>query len=334
MQNVLTAALQARATLLEKLHAEGTNCYRLFHGVVEGKPGLTIDRYNSLVLVQTFREPLSSGELEELEKLLREKLSFAFVFAYNHRGKTAVQSFEQWHQPQTDALVDIHAQEFGLNYLIKARHQGIDPWLFLDMRAGRRFVRQHAKGLSVLNLFSYTCSVGLTAAAAGANEVWNVDFAASNLEVGRKNAQLNNVPENRLRYIEDDCLPIMRQLAGLPAGGRYTQAKKFQKLDPREFDLVFLDPPAWSKGPFGAVDVVGDYQSLFKAAVLATKSGGGRVIATNHVASADIKSFIDVLTRCATKAGRPLLSTEVITPESDFPSYDGNPPLKIVVCEV
>ena len=331
--SMLEQALKCREALIEKLHSEETNAYRLFHGISEGQPGLTIDRYGSLVLVQTFREPLSHDELSGVEDSLRKKLPYPFAVAYNHRGKLPAQSFDEWHRPGPEALAETECQEFGVRFLIRARHQGIDPWLFLDLRAGRRFLRGTVKGLSVLNLFSYTCSVGISAAAAGASEVWNVDFASSSLEIGRRNSLLNQIPDDRIRMIDDDCLPVMRQLAGLPAGGRRKHGGKFKKFEPRQFDLVFLDPPAWSKGPFGAVDVAGDYPSLFKSAVLATRPDGGRVIATNHVPSIGLDTWIDVLKRCAAKAGRPIRSLEPLLPESDFPSFDGRPPLKIVVCE-
>ena len=129
-------------------------------------------------------------------------------------------------------------------------------------------------------------------------------------------------------------MPVMRQLAGLPAGVRQSLKRKFRKFEPRQFDLVVLDPPVWSKGPFGAVDVARDYPGLFKPAVLAAKPAGGRVIATNHLSSVELDSWIDALKRCAAKAGRPIRSFEPITPESDFPSFDGHHPLKIVVFEV
>ena len=89
-------ALGRREGLLAALLSEGTDCYRLFHGVSEGIPGLTIDRYGALVLVQTFREPLASDELGAVEQFLRAKLSHAFSLVYNHRGQPAIQSLDEW----------------------------------------------------------------------------------------------------------------------------------------------------------------------------------------------------------------------------------------------
>ncbi len=331
--SLFPAALQRRERFIQTLHEERTNAYRLFHGVAEGLPGLTLDRYNELLLLQTFRDPLSEAQIISIENELRKKISYPFRLIYNHRGKAPTESFAQWHQPSAEALEEIQCQEQGLDFYIRGRHQGIDPWLFLDLRAGRRIVFKTVKDLSVLNLFAYTCSVGVTAAKGGAREVWNVDFSNSSLEVGRRNAELNQIPEERFKLIQEDCLPVMRQLAGLPVGLRNAKARPYLKVEARQFDLVFLDPPAWSKGPFGAVDVVGDYPTLFKSAVLATKPGG-RVIATNHIAKVALDSWVDGLKRCAAKAGRALRSVETVSPDEDFPSSDGQHPLKTALCEV
>ena len=331
--SLLEQALSRRKDLLEKLHSEGTDSYRLFHGITEGRPGLSVDRYGPLVLAQTFREPLSPGETASLEDCLRGLLPFPLLFAYNHRGSGFHRSFEPWHQPSASALEELECREAGLRFPIRARHRGLDPWLFLDLRAGRRALRESAQGKSVLNLFAYTCSAGICAAAAGASEVWNADFASSSLEVGRRTARLNGIAEERFRLIEEDCIPLTRQLAGLTAGGRRSRKRKFQRFSPRSFDLVFLDPPAWAKGPFGAVDVADDYPSLFKPAVLAAKPGG-LVIATNHVSSVALDAWVAALERCALKAGRPLRSIRSIEPDGDFPSFDGNPPLKTLLCKV
>lgn len=329
----LAQALERRKSLFEALRAERTDCFRLFHGAAEGLPGLTIDRYGGLVLAQTFREPLVPEELRVLEEALRGALPWPFAFAWNHRGKEPAEPFEKWHRPAPEALEEFVCSEGGLKYFIRARHRGIDPWLFLDLRAARRFVRANSKDLAVLNLFAYTCGVGVCAAAGGASEVWNVDFAASSLEVGSRNARLNGVPAEKFRTIEEDCLIAARQLAGLPVGGRYGQKLRYQRFEPRAFDLVFLDPPAWAKGRLGAVDVLRDYPAMFKPALLACRPGG-RVIATNHVASVGWDEWKETLLRCAGKAGRPIKNIEPIPPDGDFPSFDGKPPLKAAACEV
>ncbi len=62
----LATAFANRAQLMAQLHAENTDTYRLFHGTVEGHPGLTVDRYGDLLLVQCFHSPLNTEQLAEL----------------------------------------------------------------------------------------------------------------------------------------------------------------------------------------------------------------------------------------------------------------------------
>ena len=97
--------------------------------------------------------------------------------------------------------------------------------------------------------------------------------------------------------------------------------------------MVVLDPPTWATTAYGAVDLVRDYQSLFKPSLLAT-APGGKLLATNHVSTVELDGWLDALERCAKKAGRPLAALDVLAPEADFPSPDGRHPLKMVIAEV
>ncbi len=321
-----TEALERRRSLLHVLADGGTDCVRLFQGSAEGFPAVTVDRYGPLILAQSGREDVGEGTPEALAALYREALPDAPHFVWSWRGKIS----ELPEVPATEAaLADHEGRELGLRYRVRARHRGQDPLLYLDLRAGRRWVRAQASGLEVLNLFAYTCGIGLAAAAGGATTVWNVDFAASALDVGDENAALNAVQMTR---VQDDALLVMRQLAGLPIKGRAAR-KRYTKRPARAFDLVVLDPPRWARSRFGAVDVARDYPALFKPAVLATRPGG-RVLATNHLPWIPVEQWVDVLERCARKAGRPLRSVEMLPVEADFPSFDDRPPLKLAVCSV
>lgn len=322
LRDLLEQARSRRATLTEQLRAEGTDSYRLFHGGAEGLPGLTIDRYGELTLAQTFREPLSPNQLSMMLERYGE------FFVYNHRGSRE-EMFAR-HQPSPQALDPVIASELGLRYWIWARHKGIDPHLFLDLRMGRRWIREWAKGKTVLNLFAYSCGLGQVAAASGAIEVWNVDFSASALEVGKKNLDLNQLSHHAVRFIQEDYFPVIWQLANMGVKGKRAR-RPFLKIAPKQFDLVLLDPPGRAKGPFHSVDLVHDYQSLFKPAWLVT-APGGVLMATNNVGSVNQDDFEETLARCAKKCGKPIASFERLTPDSDFPSHDDRPALKVVLC--
>ncbi len=330
----LAAALARRRDLLARLAVEGTDCVRLLHGVVEDAPGVTIDRYGPILLVQTWRAPLAEGELDAAAVLVNDTLGTELTPCWNHRGEGVGGS------ARADAALEAPiGHELGLAYDVRPRHRGEDPLLFLDLRAGRRWVKANALEKTVLNLFAYTCCVGVAALAGGAREVVNVDFARSALAVGRANAARNLGDtdaaelESRFVTIDDDVIPVVRQLAGLALPTHGKRARAFTRRAARQFDLVVLDPPRWAKGKYGAVDVVRDYPSLFKPALLAT-APGGVVLATNHVPEVQRDDWLATLERTAAKAGRPLAGIDVLTPEDDFPSPDDRHPLKIVVARV
>ena len=130
--------------------------------------------------------------------------------------------------------------EANAKLAIRALHRGQDPWLFLDLRAGRRRLRELAQGRSVLNLFAYTCAAGVAAACAGASEVWNVDFSRSALEVGRRNAELNGV---EMTFVQEDCRPSSARSRAAREGPR--QLPRLRTLSSCTGRRL-LDPPAWS----------------------------------------------------------------------------------------
>jgi 23S rRNA (cytosine1962-C5)-methyltransferase len=325
-------AIERRRDFLTRMTHEGTDCVRLLHGVVEGAPGVTVDRYGPILLVQTWREPLAEGELDALAAVASAALGTTLTPCWNHRGDGPGGSARD--DAELKAPI---GHELGLAYDVRPRHRGQDPLLFLDMRAGRRWMKGAAQDKTVLNLFAYTCGIGVAALAGGARQVVNVDFARSALAVGEANAArvVADPEELKARFvtITDDVIPVVRQFAGLAMPMRGKRARPFTRRTAQRFDLVALDPPRWAKGDYGAVDVVRDYASLFKPALLAT-APGGTVLATNHVPEVAREDWLAALERCAAKAGRPLASLEVLTPDEDFPSPDERHPLKIALARV
>lgn len=327
----LQQAWENRSTLQSQWKDEKTDCYRIFHGTNEGLPGTTLDRYGSLMILQTFHQSMTEDELIQVRKFATENFPELHLI-YNDRSRD--NSRIQVDNNELNALDShpIEGQELGIKYRIKGRHQGQDPWLFLDLRAGRRYIKAHSKDKTVLNLFSYTCGIGIAAAVGGAKRVINVDFAESSLAVGMENAQLNKL--DQVEFIHSDVFPAIKQFANLPITVRRgKKLPKYPKHGPEQFDLVFLDPPRWAKSAFGNVDLIRDYQSLFKPSLLATKEGG-QLICCNNVAQVDRDEWLESLTRCAIKAGRPLKKIDMLLPDADFPSPDDNPPLKIAICQL
>lgn len=334
LNDLLAAALTARRALLEQLHVEQTTAYRLFHGSVEGVAGLTVDRYGDALLAQSFHRPLDAAELSTLEAFYAGEFPGLPLF-YNDRSQDNSRIANAL---PPDLVASAHElrefKEMGVNYRFQARHAGQDPWLFLDLRAGRRRVMQEAAGKSLLNLFAYTCGVGIAAAKAGARHVVNVDFSESSLAIGKDNARLNDLPI-RLRFVKSDVFAALRQLSGQGQANmvRGKRMPPFPKLEAHQFDVVFLDPPRYAKSPFGVVDLINDYAALYKPALLCTAEGG-TLICCNNVAQVSREAWLDQLERSTRKIGREIREVEWISPEADFPSTDGQPPLKIALLRV
>ena len=333
--SALDAALSRRESLLARLHTQGTDCYRLFHGSQEGAAGLTLDRYGPQLLIQSFYAPVENDVILALHQQVQRFLGQELFLVYNDRsqGNSRIDRSSTAHTTEPDALEATTAHEWGLTYRVRGRHAGQDPLLFLDLRNARGWVKQNSQGKSVLNLFAYTCGVGLCAAAGGAQEVWNLDFATRNLAVGQENGTLNpSLPP--MQFVQSDYFPAIRQLAGLPITHRRGQRlPSYPRLDPKQFDLVFLDPPAWAKSAFGTVDLQRDYQSLLKPALLATAENG-TLVCCNNLAKVSMAEWRESVLRCASKQGRPVRDCQVIAPDEDFPSFDGQPPLKILILQL
>ena len=331
----LSVALDNRQSLIAELHAQGTDCYRLFHGSQEGASGLTVDRYGPQLLVQSFHTTLDRDSLLVLHAAVNARLGLDLLLVYNDRsqGNSRVDRTDPVYKAEDAALADLVGHEWGLKYRVRGRHAGQDPLLFLDLRNARGWVKQHAAGKSVLNLFAYTCGVGLSAAAGGASEVCNLDFAEGNLAVGRENGLLNpQLPT--MQFVQSDYFPAIRQLAGLPiASRRGHKLPPYVRLEQRQYDLVLLDPPAWAKSAFGTVDLLRDYQSLLKPALLTTAENGV-LICCNNLAKVSMDDWRDQVLRCASKSGRPVRDCQVLTPGADFPSHDQQPPLKTLILQL
>ncbi|WP_439860910.1 class I SAM-dependent rRNA methyltransferase [Pseudomonas sp. MBLB4136] len=332
LDQALRAALDNRQALLAELHQQGTDCYRLFHGSQEGAGGLTLDRYGPQLLVQSFHQSLERAQLLRLAEQCREHLNEPLLLVYNDRsqGNSRVDRQDPIYRAEDAALDDLVGHEWGLTYRVRGRHPGQDPLLFLDLRNARGWIKAHSAGKSVLNLFAYTCGVGLAASAGGARESLNLDFAEGNLAVGRENGALNpQLPP--MQFIQSDYFPAIRQLAGLPVAQRRDhKLPSYPRLAARQFDLVFLDPPAWAKSAFGTVDLLRDYQSLLKPAILAT-AADGMLVCCNNLAKVALADWREQVLRCAAKLGRPVRDCQVLTPAADFPSQDAQPPLKTLI---
>ncbi|EEH53035.1 uncharacterized protein MICPUCDRAFT_10880, partial [Micromonas pusilla CCMP1545] len=336
LAEIAVDAVSRRAArgVFARCRRERTDAFRLVHGVSEGAPGVTIDRYGDALYVQSWREPIAEAELRDIAEAARA-------------GEEEEEEEEENDDDENDDPAAFAFSELGLRYdFVPPRRFG-DPSLFLDFRPTRRWNAAAApKPVSVLNAFAYTCGVGVAAASAGASRVLNTDHSETYLRYGARNAALNDVAAATQSLCED-FYPAARQLAGLSTPGRRRKSdfgrggrgrgdkrrlKKSAPIKPESFDLVILDPPTLTKTSYGAVDIENDYQSLAKPAALCV-SPGGVLVATNHSAKVGLDDWLEIVRKCATKAGCEVAGVEVIAPEADDDDHpameDGKRPLKV-----
>ncbi len=324
LNSKLQTALESRSELIANLNQKKTDAYRLFHGTNEGHPGLTIDRYGSQLFIQSFHAPLSPDEYAVIEQAYSNHFDIQEI-VYNDRSAPYSRRKDPSETEQSSTCL-----ENGHTYLVKGKHQGQDPLLFLDFRVAREWIEQNSQDCKVLNLFAYTCGIGVAAAAGSAKEVINLDFAKRNLEVGQINHNLNP-SQTSVRMIQDDFFVVVRQMSALGIKQHRSRKKTpYKHYEQEQFERVVLDPPRWAKSNFGTVDLIRDYASVLKPAILCTLPGG-KILCTNNAAKVSLSEWLDSIQRCAKKIDRPVQDMQILEPEADFPSPDGQHPLKIAI---
>ena len=135
------------------------------------------------------------------------------------------------------------AFENGLKYKLNF-HSNQNIGFFPDIKIGRTFVRDNAKGKNVLNLFSYTCPFSVAAIAGGARAVVNVDMAKGALSTGRDNHRFNDLYIPGCQFMPYNILKSWSRI---------------RKAGP--YDLIIIDPPSFQRGSFAATN---DYKKIIK----------------------------------------------------------------------
>ena len=242
----------ALATLQQQLTAALSSVpdevRRLFHGRGRRWPGLeqvTVDWLQGVLLVALFRAP-EGAELAALKQML---LALVESPAWRQSGAHSL-LLQHRYLPDSpteyllgEALEEWLVSENGLRFKLdlgKKQNNG----LFLDMRYGRRWVQQQARGKRVLNLFAYTCGFSVAALAGGAAHVVNLDMAKAALSRGRDNHRLNQHDLSRVSFLGHE---LFKSWGAVNRSAPY--------------DLIIIDPPSFQKGSFALTK---DYQKILR----------------------------------------------------------------------
>lgn len=223
----LADAVAARRLL--GLEPDRAGACRLVHGESDGLPGLVVDRYGEVLVVQL----LSTGTefwKETIADVLVEVTGLATVFERSDAEVRRLEGLPERAGPWRGGPPgELAIAEHGLRFLLDPAG-GHKTGFYLDQRDNRLRARGLAAGREVLDCFSFSGGFALGALAGGAAAVLAVDSSADALALARRNAQLNGLDDGRFDTLEGDAFTLLR---------RFRDSR-------RSFDLVVLDPPKFA----------------------------------------------------------------------------------------
>lgn len=245
-----------------------TNCFRIYDRELHHYP-LAIDFYDGRYAIYYFSpsriDPDPPEELTlEVEKALQLLFNAdpAMIFWKCRTKRSKYQQYEK----QNACKEFFTILEYGVKFRVNL-HDYLDTGLFLDHRETRQIAAKLGVGKRVLNLFAYTCSFSVHAAAKGAVFTKSVDLSNTYTDWGRENFLLNGLSLSSNRIVRGDCLPFLDE--EIRSNGKY--------------GLIIIDPPtiSRSKKMDQMFDVQIDYRSLIERALKLLSPGGTILFSTN-----------------------------------------------------
>ena len=218
----LRSALQLRESLFEQAN------YRLVYGESDGLPGLVIDRYGDVLVVQ-----FTTAGMEAVRDLLLEVLNRVLapsgIVLRNDTPVRALEGLSQEPEIIGDVPETVTLEEGGVQFEVPLAAGQKTGW-FYDQRSNRLAMHKYVQNKRVLDVFSYIGAWGLQAAAAGASEVCCVDSSAVAQSFLEKNAAANGLVD-KVRHETGDAFDVLKSM----------------QEDKQRFDVVIVDPPAFIK---------------------------------------------------------------------------------------
>jgi len=234
--------IQDAVSMRRQLFSSSTTGYRLINAEGDGLPGLIVDFYDGVLVIQ-----ISTCGMERLKPVLLEHLiqicnpiAIYEKSCSSSREKEGLQPFEgHLYGEKTEEVVFL---ENGLRF-ISPLTNGQKTGFFFDQREMRALVQKYAEGKRVLNCFSYTGGFSLYGLKGGAGHITTVDVSRSAIDIAKRNFALNDYPAEKHSFIETDAFDFLRK----------------SKMD---FDLVILDPPAFAKKRSDVVSACRGYKDI------------------------------------------------------------------------
>ena len=282
-----------------------TGSCRVIFGEADFLPGLVIDKFSDVLVVESLALGIDRFKLEIVEllkeELLKDGIRIRGVYERSDakvRLNEGMERVKGFLSEEFDTYVEI--VENGVKYLVDVR-DGQKTGFFLDQKYNRLAIQKLCKDARVLDCFTHTGSFALNAAIAGAKEVTGVDASELAVEQAAKNAALNGV-QDRAKFI---CRDVFELLPGLEKQGE-------------KYDVVILDPPAFTKSRNSVKNAIKGYREINLRAMKLVKDGGFLATCScSHFMTYEL--FTETIGQAARNVHKRLRQVEFRTQAPDHP---------------
>ena len=280
---------------------EDSRCCRVIFGEADGFPGLTVDRFESVLVAQVLCLGMELIK-EELFSLLLEVLrsdgqDVVGVYERNDvaiRGLEGMEQGKGWHPVGGEKVPDFTAVDIvenGIRYTVDFEN-GQKTGFFLDQKYNRQAVAKLARGRTVLDCFTHTGSFALNAARGGAKHVTAVDVSEFAVACARENARRNGLSDV-MECVAANVFDLLPQL----------------EQQPKRYDFIILDPPAFTKSRKTTQRAMTGYKEInYRAMRLLPRGGYLATCSCSHFATEEL--FLKMLRSAAKDAGVQLRQIE------------------------
>jgi len=288
-------AVQMRLNL--NLLNKKNNIFRLIHGEGDSLPGLIVDFYNGVAVIQCHSIGMYR-DLNLISMALQKVLGNKLTAIYSKSNDTLPARLEIGNEYIFGECETPHiALENGVKYSIDWVN-GQKTGFFIDQRENRNLIAKYAKGKKVLNTFCYSGGFSLSAIAGGATFAHSLDSSKKAIELTEENVILNEMGVNH-NSIVADTMEYIKEL-------------------PEEYDIIVLDPPAFAKHRDKRHKAIQGYKRLNAHAIRQIKPGG-LIFTFSCSQVVDKFLFNNTIIAAAIESGRKVRIIEQLHQPADHP---------------
>lgn len=282
-----------------------TSCCRVIFGEADWLPGIVVDKFSDVLVVESLAlgiDKLKPVILEKLVKVMKEDgITIRGIYERSDakvRLQEGMERFKGFVGEPFDTRVEI--AENGVKYIVDVE-DGQKTGFFLDQKYNRLAVQKLCPGKKVLDCFTHTGSFALNAGIAGAKEVLGVDASMTAVKQAEENAELNGLSD-RVKF---ECADVFDLLPELAQKGEM-------------FDVVILDPPAFTKSRSSIKNAVKGYREINLRGMKLVRDGGFFVTCScSHFMDPEL--FAKTIREAALGAHKRLRQVEFKTQAPDHP---------------